>query len=201
MREYSESCKTDFWKNVFEREADYILKALGGSEDKPILSIGCGPAAIEGMLYESGFTNITGIDISEEMLRELPAGVKKIKGSAERMNIPDSSFDAAICVSSLQFIEDYEKAICETARVLRPNGKILVMLLNPESGFFKEKMEQRGSYVRQIKHLNIAEIEKEIFNYFEPVKKEYYLGIREREVFPSDDPNSSCLYIIQGKKK
>jgi len=58
---YIQSCRTDFWKAVFRMEADYLLRRLEGCVD--ILSVGCGPAFVEGALSERGF-RVTGLDIS-----------------------------------------------------------------------------------------------------------------------------------------
>jgi thioredoxin len=190
--------ESEFWKRVFEKEFKYILRELKGCKD--VLSVGCGPAIIERGLQENGF-NVTGLDISKEALEGAPDSIRTVVGSAESMDFADSSFDAAIYVASLQFIDDYEKAIRETARVLKPEGMLLVMLLNPESEFFKEKMKDSGSYVSQIKHPQLASMEEAILGYFDPVKSGYHLGIRGKEVFESRDLKSASLYIVIGRKK
>jgi len=196
MEKYLQSCKTEFWKKVFKTEADYILKELKGAED--VLSIGCGPAIIERALCEYGF-NVTGLDISKEALDKAADGIRTVVGSAENMNFPDSCFDAVIYVASLQFIEKYGKAIEETARVLRPNGKLLAMLLNPESEFFKQKTTNPDSYINKIKHTDLTEIERTIAEYFS-VQTEYFLGIKGAEIFQSRSPDLASLYVIKGKK-
>jgi len=197
MEKYLQSCRTEFWQNVFEAEADYILKELKGAQE--ILSVGCGPAIIERALSQHGF-NVTGLDISKEALNQAPDSIRTVAGSAEDMNFADCSFDAIIYVASLQFIEKYKQAIKQTARVLRPNGRLLAMLLNPASEFFIEKVHNPGSYVTKIKHTDPAEIETAIAEYF-CVQTEYFLGIRGREIFNTVDPNLAALYVIKGKKK
>lgn len=198
MSSYLESCKTEFWKKVFEKELQYILRGLKGYEN--VLSVGCGPAIIEAGLQENGF-NVTGLDVSEEALEGAPDNIRTVVGSAENMDFEDGSFDAVIFVASLQFIDNYEKAIQETKRVLRPKGRLLVMLLNPESEFFKEKRKQPDSYVNKIKHPNLMQIEETIQKYFDPVKAEYYLGIKGKKIFESKDPRLAALYVIQGVKR
>jgi ubiquinone/menaquinone biosynthesis C-methylase UbiE len=155
MDKYLQSCKTDFWKNVFKAEMDYILQELNGAKD--VLSVGCGPAIIETGLAEHGF-NVTGLDISEEALKEAPDSIRTIAGPAENMDFKESSFDAVIYIASLQFIENYKQAIKLTARVIRHNGKLLVMLLNPQSQFFREKINNPASYVSRIKHTDIKKL-------------------------------------------
>ncbi len=55
-----------------------------------------------------------------EVLRAERVEAVLVEESAEQMSFPDSFFDAAVAISSLEFIEDIEKAARELARVLRP---------------------------------------------------------------------------------
>jgi ubiquinone/menaquinone biosynthesis C-methylase UbiE len=197
MENYLKSCKTEFWKKVFKAELDYILRQLKGAKD--ILSVGCGPAIIETGLAEHGF-KITGLDISKEALDQAPDSIRTITGSAENMDFADSCFDAVVYIASLQFIEKYKDAITHTARVLRPGGKILAMLLNSQSEFFKEKVNNPTSYVNRIKHTNLKEIERVIAEYFS-VQTEYFLGVKGPKIFESQNPNLASLYVIKGRTK
>ena len=197
MENYLRSCKTEFWKKVFKAELDYILQELKGTKD--ILSIGCGPAIIEAGLSEHGF-NVTGLDISKEALNQAPDSIRTVRGSVENMDFTESSFDAVIYVASIQFIERYKEAIKQSARVLRSGGKLLIMLLNPESEFFKEKTQNPDSYINKIKHINLAEIERTIAEHFS-VQSEYFLGVRKTKTFQSRHPDLAALYIIKGKKE
>ena len=194
MDKYLNSCKTDFWKNVFKAELDYILRQL--NEVKSVLSVGCGPAIIEKGLAEHGL-NVTGLDISTEALDQAPDNIRTVAGSAEDMNFAESSFDAVIYIASLQFVVKYKKAIEETARVLKANGKLVAMLLNPQSQFFKEKSKKPDSYINKIKHTDLKKIERAIARYFS-VQTEYFLGIEGQQIFESQNPDLASLYIIKG---
>lgn len=197
MSSYLDDCQTDFWRKVFKEEMKYILKNLDGC--KKILSVGCGPAIIEKGLIEKDF-EITGLDISKEAFEGAPDSIRKIVGSAEQMNIEDKSFDAVIYVASMQFIAEYKKAIKETSRILRPNGKIIVMLLNPESKHYKNWTKDPDSYMCKMKHLGTEEIENELSKYFS-TESEYYLGIDDEKVFSSEVKNLASLYVIKGIKE
>jgi len=197
MEKYLQSCKTEFWKNVFRAEQDYILRELKGMRD--VLSVGCGPAIIEAGLAEHGF-NVTGLDITPEALGQAPDGVRTVVGRAENMDFADSCFDAVIYVASLQFIEKYKEVIKQTARVLRTGGTLLALLLNPESEFFKEKAKNPTSYVNRVKHTDSREIERIIAEYFS-VQTEFFLGLQGQKVFESQNPDLAGLYVIKGTKK
>ena len=142
IERYLKSCQTEFWQGVFRAELDYLTRHLEGSED--ILSVGCGPAIIESGLSERGF-RVTGLDVSRETLNCAPDRIRTVAARAEDMPFPESSFDAVIYIASLQFIEDFRKAIEKTERVLRPDGKLIVMLLNPGSTFFRDRVRNANS--------------------------------------------------------
>jgi ubiquinone/menaquinone biosynthesis C-methylase UbiE len=192
-----ESCRTDFWKAVFEAEIEYLAEHLTGCKD--VLSVGCGPAIIEGSLSERGF-HVTGLDVSREALDRAPDTVRTVVASAEDMPFPASSFDAVIYVASLQFIEDYAKAMKKTAHVLRPDGRLIVMLLNPESDFFKRKLRDPNSYVCKIRHTDLQAVEDAIAEHF-AVETEFFLGIEGDTIFESRDAADAALYVIRGTKK
>lgn len=197
VEHYLESCRKDFWQEVFQIELEYLVKRLKDCRD--ILSIGCGPAHIEGELARRGFS-VTGMDVSQEALANAPDAVRTVVARAENIPLPASSFDAVVYVASLQFIDDYRKAIAEATRVLRPNGKLIVMLLNPRSDFFKRKFNNPGSYVGKIKHLDLSAIETVIAENFES-EKEYFLGIKDDIICESNAVADAALFIINGRKK
>jgi len=197
MDKYLQSCRTEFWKKVFKAELGYTLQELKGTKD--VLSVGCGPAIIEAGLAEQGF-NVTGLDISKEALDQAADSIRTVAGSAENMVFPDSCFDVVIYIASIQFIENYKQAIRKTAGVLRAGGKLLVMLLNPGSEFFKEKAKNPASYLNKIRHNDLDDIEKAIAEYFS-IQTEYFLGIKGQKIFESQDPHLASLYVIKGIKK
>jgi ubiquinone/menaquinone biosynthesis C-methylase UbiE len=197
IQRYLQSCRTEFWQKVFRAELEYLLQHLKGSRD--VLSIGCGPAIIESGLSERGF-RVTGLDVSREALACAPDQIRTIAGRAEDMDFPKSNFDAVIYVASLQFIEDYRKAMEKTAQVLCPTGKLIVMLLNPQSAFYKEKAQDPTSYVRKIRHTNLEEIESASARHFQ-IQTEYFMGVRDGNIFKSQATDDASLYVIRGTRK
>jgi SAM-dependent methyltransferase len=194
---YLESCRGDFWQRVFQLELEYLIDHLKGCRD--VLSVGCGPAIIEGGLAKRGF-NITGLDVSQEALNRAPDKVRTVAARAEDMSFPDSSFDAVIYVTSLQFLDDYRQALEKSASVLRPNGKIVAMLLNPASAFFRGRSRDPGSYVSRIKHTDQKAIEDAASGSF-AVRTEYFLRVDGSKVSAAANENNAALYVILGTKR
>jgi len=194
---YLKSCQTVFWQAVFRAETDYLLQHVAGGDE--ILSVGCGPAIIESALSAHG-CRVTGLDVSPEALGRAPDTIRTVVARAEDMPFPADSFDAVIYVASLQFIENYEKALHRTTRVLRPHGKLLALLLNPASQFFKAKLLDPNSYLRHIRHTDLKAVENAVAAHF-IVQTEYYLGVKGEAIFPSQDPREAVLYILRGAKR
>src|SRR4030043_528295 len=101
-----------------------------------------------------------------------------VLGNSEQMNFKDSTFDAVFAVATLEFLDDYQKAIKEIARVTKQHGKVLAMMLNPESEYFRRELKKPGDYFRRIKHTDLREIRDYISQFFVISKDDYFLGIR-----------------------
>jgi len=197
LEKYMKSCRTVFWQKVFQLELEYLVDHLKGCHD--VLSVGCGPATIEGRLVKYGFS-VTGLDVSRDALNRAPDKVRTIAARAEDMSFRKNSFDAVIYVASLQFVDDYRTALQKSAAALRPNGKIIVMLLNPVATFFNEKFRDPSSYVSKIRHTALKHIEGAIAENFD-VRTEYFLCVERNEVFKSANEPEAVLSIVLGTKR
>lgn len=193
---YLKSCASNFWQRVFEAELQYLLQHLKSGDE--ILSVGCGPAIMERRLTEQGFL-VVGLDVSREALACVGDAIRAVAAPAEVMPFPDASFDVVLYIASLQFIDDYRTALQRTAAVLRPGGRLIALLLNPASRFFRERYANSESYVRKLRHTDLAAIEKTASEWFE-ASGEYYLGVDGDRLFESADPEEATLYIIKARK-
>jgi ubiquinone/menaquinone biosynthesis C-methylase UbiE len=195
--QYLESCRKNFWQRVFQLESEYLVENLKGCRD--VLSVGCGPAVIEGELAKRGFS-VTGLDVSRQALNCAPDEVRTTAARAEDMPFPDNSFDAVIYVASLQFIDDYRTALEKSFSVSRPGGRIIVMLLNPASSFFKGRYNNPDSYVSKIKHTDLEAVENAVAESY-AVHTENFLYINGNEVSGTGDKPDAALYVIIGEKQ
>jgi len=187
---------SDFGKKILTKEAEYLKGEL--KERKKILDVGCGIGYFEEILSE---LNIVGLDNSKEALEEARKKSDKrfVLGDAEHLGFPNGSFDGAFTVTTLEFLDNYKKAVDEVARVLEPRGKFVAMMLNPESEYFKSHIRRPGSYFGRIKHIHPAEIEGYISKFFATTGG-YFLGIRGQEIFDTRDKNLAALYVVKGTK-
>lgn len=197
VRRYAGFCDSAFGRKLMEREAEYVRRELLGY--RRVLDVGCGIGVLEQKLPD---LDMVGLDSSAEMLCEAGARCPNpfVLGQAARLGFEDGSFDAVLFVTSLEFIDDYRPAIDEAARVLRPGGKLLIMMLNPESGYFAAHHQREGSYFRQIKHIDLREVLDYVCRQFSATG-EYFLGIAGEDVFDTGDKALASLYVIRGQKK
>jgi ubiquinone/menaquinone biosynthesis C-methylase UbiE len=191
--DYLRSCRSEFWREVFSAELDYLLQRLRPGDE--ILSVGCGPALIESGLVERGFS-VVGLDVAREAIAGVPDTLRTVVAPAEELPFADAAFDVVLFIVSLQFIANDRQALSEARRVLRPGGRMIAMLLNPTSAFFRRKQAETDSYVRKIRHTDLHELESAIAERFE-VQGEFFLGIADNRVFSSREPGTAALYVIQ----
>ena len=104
-----------------------LLKSL--KEKKAILDIGTGTGIF---VREYGKKwNVTGVDISKYYLK-LANDLKVVVGDVHELPFNDETFDVIISKSSLCYWKNPVRGINEILRVLKPNGKFLIMdLIKP----------------------------------------------------------------------
>ena len=80
------------------------------------------------------FVRLTGIDLSPEMLSiarkraaELGRSVELLEGDAQHLQFPDNCFDTVVCTYSLCNVPDDERVVREMKRVLKPEGKLILV--------------------------------------------------------------------------
>ncbi len=109
-------------KDIYQKDFD----------NRIIADIGCGPGFLIKELAKLKFSQIYGIDISENMLvaaKKRIGAAKKIaliKASAEGLPFEDNSLDIIISRGSVFFWEDKEKSYKELFRCIKPDGLILI---------------------------------------------------------------------------
>jgi ubiquinone/menaquinone biosynthesis C-methylase UbiE len=146
----------------------------------------------------------TGIDISEEMLAqalEKPKNLNLVLGNAEQLEFKDETFDLAYFIFSMAFVNDKERAVQETQRVLKAGGKALFMVANIQSWYIKKELAEETSYIHhKFRELDTNKFQELVGKYFKIDSTKYMLGIHEEDVFESEDPQWASLFVVKGIK-
>ncbi len=179
-------------KRIMKVEAKFITKHIKGVS----LSIGCGTGIIEKEIEKTANAKIIGIEIDDGMLSIAKERIDVIKANAMALPFKNSSIDTIFFIASLEFIYDYKKAIDEAYRVLKNDGKLMAILLNTSSSYFKQRYEKGGYIRKNIKHLDISAI-------FKYMKRYFMLHINGLFEIRGDEllPGKSVYGIVGGKKE
>jgi SAM-dependent methyltransferase len=98
-----------------------------------VLDVGCGKGRFARVFNErQPEAELWGLDISEEMLRYVPAGIHTKAGSMTELPFDTGFFDGAYATESLEHAVEIEKAVAEIYRVLKPGGRIAIIDKNAE---------------------------------------------------------------------
>ena len=113
------------------------LAILKNDNPKDILDVATGTADVAILAAKLlKPTNIIGIDISEGMLdlgrkkiaaANLEKTISLLTGDSEEIGFPDNSFDAVTVSFGVRNFQNLENGLQEIKRVLRPNGKLIVL--------------------------------------------------------------------------
>jgi len=110
-----------------------IREHLGDLRGRRVLDVGCGKGRFARVFLEQEpHAEIWGLDISEEMLRHVPAGIQTRAGSMTELPFADAFFDGAYATESLEHAVEIGKAVSEICRVVKPGGRIAIIDKNAE---------------------------------------------------------------------
>ncbi|MBQ2906957.1 MAG: bifunctional demethylmenaquinone methyltransferase/2-methoxy-6-polyprenyl-1,4-benzoquinol methylase UbiE [Bacteroidales bacterium] len=108
-------------------------------KDSQILDVACGTADSTIALARAGISSVTGVDISEDMLKvgETKVAAQNLDSvitlqveDCENLSFDDDSFDAAFIAFGIRNFEDKRNGLRELRRVLKPNGHLLILELS-----------------------------------------------------------------------
>ena len=191
---YEEFYESEFGKYALKKEAEYVANEIKDAKD--ILSIGCGTGIIEKEIERIANVEIICIEKEKEMLERARKNIIAIEGNAENLPFHNERFDAIIFITSLEFINDYKKAIKEGARVLRKKGIFIALMLNTNSKYFEGRYKKGGYITKNIRHIDIKKIEKYAKKFFD-LSHEYFLCIDMKEECKNKE---KVIYAIKGTK-
>ena len=123
-------------------EAEHLLRyhwAATAAADRDVLDAGCGTGYGARILAQGGASRCVGIDISNEAVaraRDLDSEelVQFEVGDVTELSLEAQSFDLITCFETIEHVgeREQERLLAELARVLRPDG--LLLLSSPNRG-------------------------------------------------------------------
>ena len=115
-----------------------LIRSIKKSNARKVLDIACGTGVLSWMIYRKLHLEVTGLDLSAEMLRQ--AEKKRvhhslqhqppplfIEGYAEKLPFANLSFDAVTVAFGVRNFENRSDAFQQIYRVLKPGGHLFIL--------------------------------------------------------------------------
>jgi 2-polyprenyl-3-methyl-5-hydroxy-6-metoxy-1,4-benzoquinol methylase len=136
----------NFWVQIIHEQRDRyrttltnpaVLQAISPADGLTVLDAGCGEGYLSRMLAEGG-AKVTGIDSSAELIKaarshelanQLPVSFDV--GDLSSLPYGPEEFDLVLCNHVMNDLQDPSGAIHEFSRVLRNDGRLIILMLHP----------------------------------------------------------------------
>lgn len=148
----------DFWVKIMrdgldpyrtQLTNDAVIDAIEPRPGLDILDIGCGEGYLSRLIARHG-AQVTGIDACEELVEaarhaadDEGLDIEHVTAPADQLPLPDESVDIVVCNHLLNDLDDLEGPMDEFARVLRTNGRLVVLMLHP--CFYQPRADRSSS--------------------------------------------------------
>ncbi len=143
--DYQKEAQSKISNYIQDKNRKIILDCLKNKEN--ILDLGCGNGEFTNQL--SKIATVTGIDISEEMIKIAKTSfphINFLSASIYDLPLKNKSFDSTICLNTIHHIEDLEKAVKELCRVTK--NQILIEIKNKNSlNYIRRNLLKNNKYL------------------------------------------------------
>lgn len=119
---------------LFRELAERLVQFADPMPGQAVLDVGCGTGIVARTVADriGGQGNVIGIDINESMLAvagRLRPELGWRQADAGALPFEDDSFDLVCCQAALMYFPNRVAALREMARVVRPAGQVVVVVL------------------------------------------------------------------------
>ena len=137
FNEWAAAGRGDAMEDHHSDITDQTLALMDLQPADRVLDLGCGTGwASRRMAKMVPRGEVTGIDVSDEMLRRAEqassisgtGNVRYVWGSAEHIPAEDNSFDKVLSVESFYYYADQGKALDELRRVMAPGARLFILI-------------------------------------------------------------------------
>jgi len=199
---YTDEYENWFKENelIFQSELLAIKQIIPNNEKGIEIGIGSG-------LFAEKLNIKFGIDPSEKMLEfAKQRNIIVEKGIAENLPYDNNSFDFALFITSICFVDNPAKAIKETHRILKNDGEIIIGIIDKDSslGQILEKNKNESKFYKYAKFFSVKEISEliEIGGFFVTEIFQTLINENIKTVEkPAKGYGKGSFVVIKGKKK
>jgi ubiquinone/menaquinone biosynthesis C-methylase UbiE len=111
------------------------LRLLSPAAGEAIIDVACGQGVLCRALQKRG-AEVTGVDAADQLIKTArergPTNIHYHVADATDLSfLPEGRFDSAACVLAIQNIQSLSELCKSVARVLKPNGKWVIVMMHP----------------------------------------------------------------------
>src|SRR3990167_9288273 len=130
--EYLNTEKDSYQRQVISPNVWRLLELRAGMK---VLDLACGSGFFARELAKAG-AQVIGVDLSPELInlakKQETKSIDYFISPAHQLSmIPDQSVDAAVNILAIQNIAEVKEMLSEVRRVLKPEGKVLIVMNHP----------------------------------------------------------------------
>ncbi len=149
------------WNYQAPQNAVKLFDQHTPNKDIKILDAGCGSGLVGLELQKYGYTRITGVDFSQEMLNIIPENIYQdleLVDLNEELKYEDNFFDAITCVGTFTYGHVKAHALDELLRIIKKNSLICYTI---NEGIFQEyKFDEKMAQLSNDKLWKIIDFSK-----------------------------------------
>jgi len=148
------------WKYTAPQETVLVLKKYALNNKYKILDAGCGTGLVGIELKKCGYSNIDGVDFSQNMLDLIPQGIyKKIEkvDLNKLLKFKDNMYDVVMCVGTFTYGHVKPQALDELIRITKNKGVICFTInegIYEEYGFDNKIKELTNNKLWNVKEFS-----------------------------------------------
>ena len=114
--------------NTSQNTHETVFGLVSSDADMCVVDIPCGSGAFIQRLKDSGYRNVLGVDICDDLSIEHDEFL--VGDMTAQLPLEDSSVDTLVCIDGIEHINRQQDFIAEAFRVLRSGGELIVSTPN-----------------------------------------------------------------------
>src|SRR5215831_2572628 len=118
----------DYFEPSFLPMYKKVMQKLSLTSDTLLLDAGCGSGLFSFMAIQEG-AQVVGVDAAPgllEIARDRNPNNNFLEEDLEKLPFNDNTFDVVAGFNSFQYAGDFQAALTEAKRVLRPGGRLVI---------------------------------------------------------------------------
>ncbi len=191
-------CSGEIWYEHWHRYA--LARQL--SQHCTVLDVACGEGYGAAMVAKTAY-KVVGVDLSADVIQHAKnnyghhTNLQFVTASCECLPFSDASFDFAISFETIEHIEQQKEFISELARVLRPDG--MLILSSPNKRLYSDAHDYHNEF--HVRELYRNELEELLHVTFPHI---FWLGQKllfHSAIWPENQACATAEYLVNDNQQ